>query len=250
MRLLYAAVFSLLYATAFSQNSVYLIPTLHQLHQTNTHYNYDSLRAIVARLKPEVIAVQIRNEDIREDSAYLKRHYAYEMWMTRYWFPDTELRGFDWLGNDIAGKRIPDNYWRDQSPVKRMEILLSIDTTMKNKVAACQLYAEQRRNILQSGSLKDIYNSPDAILTRSYFDCLRGQLQGTNYATLTEHRNQRTMAMQQQVDSIIKQHPGKTIVILIGNDYYPFVLEGLRKSGIAVLQPGTNRSLTHNKKSS
>ncbi|MBD0279075.1 MAG: hypothetical protein ICV81_14110 [Flavisolibacter sp.] len=233
--------------SAFAQQAVYLIPTLHTLHQTNQRYNYDSLRAIVARIKPDIIAIELRNEDLSEDSGYLKQHYPYEMWKMKYWFPDTELKGFDWFGNEISGKRIPDNYWRDQ-PVKRMEKLLSIDTTMKNKVANCQLYAQQRQSILQSGSLKDIYNSPDAILTRTYDDCLAGQLQNTDYAILAQYRYKRTKAMQQQVDCIIKQHPGKRIVVLVGDDYYPYILESLNKSGTTALQPQQKSNPNNNKK--
>ncbi|HYK54919.1 MAG TPA: hypothetical protein VEV15_00445, partial [Flavisolibacter sp.] len=75
-----------LFVSGFAQTKVCLIPTLHGLHKTNKLYNYDSLKATVARLHPDVIAVEIRAEDVASDTAYLKKNYPYEMWMMRYWF--------------------------------------------------------------------------------------------------------------------------------------------------------------------
>lgn len=228
----------------FAQTRVYLIPTLHGMHRTNEQYNYDSLKAIVARLKPDVIAVEIRHEDMSGDSVYLKKNYPDEMWMMRYWFPDIKIEGFDWLGTELQGRSIPDNYWRDSSAVKRMERLLEIDTTMKNKVANCQLYVQERMKLLTSGSLKEILNSALAIVTRTYFDCLGGQLQGTDYAVLSRFYNRRNTVMRQRLDCIVKAHPDKTIVVLTGDDHYPYLLEHFRKTGVAVLNPYADRSLT------
>ena len=89
-------------ATAFAQTRVYVIPVLHGMHKTNQQYTYDSIRAMVERLNPDVIAVEIRAEDIDSDTAYLKQNYPLEMWMMRYWFPSATIAGFDWLGKDLA----------------------------------------------------------------------------------------------------------------------------------------------------
>ncbi|MGZ5287826.1 MAG: hypothetical protein ACXWB9_11595, partial [Flavisolibacter sp.] len=88
---------------------------LHGLHKTNTAYNYDSLKNTVTRFYPDLIAVEIRSDDITGDSSYLGKNYPREMWMMRYWFPGVEIDGYDWLGKDLEGRRIPDQYWKNEA---------------------------------------------------------------------------------------------------------------------------------------
>ncbi|HLN74002.1 MAG TPA: hypothetical protein VK205_11955, partial [Prolixibacteraceae bacterium] len=78
------------------QKKVYFIPTLHGLHQANQSYSYDSLKQLINHLNPDIIAVEIRQEDINGDSLYLSKNYPYEMRMMKYWFPNTKIVGFDW----------------------------------------------------------------------------------------------------------------------------------------------------------
>src|SRR5687768_9829702 len=123
-----AAVATLVLATAFAQTRVYVIPVLHGMHKTNPLYSYDSVQAIVKRLNPDVIAVEIRAEDIDSDTAYLKQNYPLEMWMMPYWFPGATIAGFDWLGDELAGKPIPARYWKDHSRIKALQRLLGTDS--------------------------------------------------------------------------------------------------------------------------
>jgi hypothetical protein len=217
---------------------IYLIPTLHDLHKTNRQYSYDSLRAIVSRIRPDVIAVEIRSEDINTDSAYLKRNYTCEMWMMKYWFPNASIQGIDWLGEDIEGKPIPYRYWQDQSKIKYLQRRLEIDTAFTAKLQNCKLYEEEHMKILQYNSLKNMLKSNDVIITKEYYDCLNGQLQGSDYEELTQFYDKRNNRMKQRLTSIVvTTPPDKTVVILTGADHFPYLLEHLRKLKVKVLQP-------------
>ncbi len=222
---------------ALAQTKVCLIPTLHGLHKSNHRYNYDSLKTAVARLHPDVVAVEIRTEDIASDTAYLKKNYPYEMWMMRYWFPTATIAGFDWLGEELEGKPIPEGYWKEQSRIKALEQLLQGDTVYTTRLKRCQGYVDERLTILKNNSLKGILRSSDAILTKVYYDCLNLQLQGSDYAELPRFYAERNKKMQQRLAALLEQYPGKTLVVLTGDDHYPYLLEYLRRQQVTLLQP-------------
>lgn len=232
-----SALATLITATAFSQSRIYILPVLHGLHKTNPQYTYDSLQAIVRRLNPDVIAVEIRAEDMGADTAYLKQNYPYEMWMMPYWFPSATIAGFDWLGPELAGKPIPPRYWKDHSRIKALQRLLDTDTLYQNKLAACQLYEDERFRILETGSLKTILQSNDAILIKEYYNCLDQQLRGSDYEELTRFYDTRNRHIQQNVLQLARRHAGKTIVVLTGDDHYPYLREYLLRQKLSLAQP-------------
>ena len=216
---------------------VYIIPTLHGLHQQNTHYNYDSLKAILQRIQPDVLAVEIRPEDIAADTNYLKQNYPYEMWMSRYWLPNAVYAGMDWLGDDIAGKPVPENYWKSQSRIKQLQRNMNRDSTIAENLSRCEGYANERLRILKTSTLKGIYQSNDIILIKAYYDCLNLQLRNTDYEEVTQFYDKRNKKLEENTGNIISQYPGKTIAILTGDDHYPYIKEYLQKKNVIILQP-------------
>jgi hypothetical protein len=232
-----SAVATFIMATAFSQSKVYIIPVLHGMHKTNPQYTYDSIQALVRRLNPDVIAVEIRAEDIGTDTAYLKQNYPYEMWMMPYWFPSATIAGFDWLGQELEGKLIPARYWKDHSRIKALQRLLSTDSLYQNKLAACQLYDDERLRILETSSLKAILQSNDAILVKEYYNCLDQQLKGSDYEELSRFYDTRNFRIQKNVGQLAQRHAGKTIVVLTGDDHYPYLREYLLRQKLSLGQP-------------
>ncbi|MGI8950972.1 MAG: DUF5694 domain-containing protein [Chitinophagaceae bacterium] len=218
--------------TVFAQSNVYLIPTLGELHKTNVHYNYDSLKANIERLNADIIAVELRPEDINADSNYLAKNYPDEMWMMHYWFPQITIKGFDWIDNDIEGKPIPDNYWQQQSNIKQWQNALSADATATKTTARCKVYADARLKILQASTLQQLLNSYDGLLTKNYYDCLGISLQNTEHNRITKYYQQRNVMMANQIVKIVNENPGKKIVVIIGDDHYPFVKDLLQKENI------------------
>jgi hypothetical protein len=227
---------SFLLATAISQK-VYLIPALHGLHKTNQQYTYEHLKAVIENINPDVIAVEIRSEDINSDSIYLKKNYPYEMWMMRYWFPTAAIEGFDWLGAELEGKVIPDRYWQDQSVIKALQSKLQIDSFYTAKLKSCAIYTKERMKNLQNSSLKVILQSNEFILVKEYYNCLNLQLQNSDYEELPRFYASRNKKMQEALSELMKKHAGKTIVVITGADHYPYLQEDLRKQKVTVLQP-------------
>jgi len=225
--------FSLCYSAA-AQTKVYLVPVLHGMHKTNVLYNYDSVKAIVERTAADVVAVEIRPEDIGRDSNYLKANYPLEMWMAPHWFPQKEIEGFDWLGADIEGAPIPPGYWQNISEAKRLQAQLSKDSVYAARLKSCQLYANERQKLLSALSLKEILASNDAILTKEYYNCLEQHLRGSDYEALPQFYTLRNQKMMQHLDTLLQKHGGKTLVVLTGADHYPYLLEHLKKTGVTL----------------
>jgi len=212
--------FLLLFSPLLKAQELYLIPTLHRLHLVNEQYNYDTLRQLIARINPDVIAVEIRTEDLDQDSAYLRRNYPYEMWMARYWFPDKTIAGFDWLGSDIAGKLIPENYWQEAAPVKKLQQALSKDSVYNSRSQACDTFQKERLALLQSLPLFQLIHSSDSLLTSAYYACLREQLKGSTYEALLDFYETRDAHILANIQALQSRYPNKTILVLTGDDHY------------------------------
>lgn len=228
---------SVLALAAFGQTKVVLIPTIHGLHRTNHQYNFDSLKTIVKKINPDVIAVEIRSIEVGADTNYLKKNYPYEMWMMPYWFPEATIEGFDWLGDELEGKPIPERYWQEQSKIKKLEQQLDKDTVYGKKFEDCLGYTKERLEILSKSSLKQILSSNDAFFVMKYYNCMKQQLSGSIYEQLPNFYNQRNNEMKSRLESLIQKHQDKKIVVLTGDDHYPYLLEYLKTTDVQLLNP-------------
>lgn len=72
----------------YNDTKVMVLGTLHGAHRNNEFYNYNHIFSIIENFNPEVIGVEIREEDLLE-SRY-KHNY--------------KILGFDWLGKDIEDR--------------------------------------------------------------------------------------------------------------------------------------------------
>lgn len=188
-------------------------------------------------MKPDVIAVEIRDRDVRADTNYLKKNYPYEMWMMRYWFPNTTIEGFDWLGEELESKSIPENYWQQQSRIKKLEKQLDEDSVYEKKFSTCDHYAEERLAILKSKSLSEMLKSNDAELVRNYYKCMKQQLAGSIYETLPDFYTERNRQMELRLKALVQKYPNKKIVVLTGDDHYPYLSDYLKTLKVKLLKP-------------
>jgi hypothetical protein len=202
------------------------------MHQAHAFYNYDSLRSAIRRIDPDVIAVEIRSEDVDADTAYLKQNYPLEMWMMRYWFPKQSIAGIDWLGADISGKPIPANYWKEVSRIKQLERQLQADSAFRKNLAPCDTSRSLRLRNLNSSSLPELIKGPYHALTDAFYTCHTGRLKGTPYQYIAEFYAQRNKELAARTLAIIRRNPGKRIVVLTGADHYYPIRQYLLQEGV------------------
>ncbi|RYZ39609.1 MAG: hypothetical protein EOP49_30110 [Sphingobacteriales bacterium] len=213
-----------------AQMRTYVVPVLHGLHRTNDAYNYDSLRTLIGKLQPDLILVEMRSEDMEADTAYLKQNYPYEMWMVRYWFPETRLAGFDWLGEELEGRPVPAGYWKDSSSIKKLQRQLTGDSAIAKLKKPCDAIQEMRKETLRTGSLKSIINR-DPHFVVAYYDCLIEAYVGTDYQPLHRFYEKRNKRLTSNIRDLLKNNRAKRILILTGADHYPYIYKGLLAAG-------------------
>jgi hypothetical protein len=108
------------------RTTVMVVASLHGFHAHHPTYDYDKLYALVARYHPDVVGVEIRPEDIGGKDEYLAKSYPREMIALRDSYRDRAV-GFDWLGDEIAGRPIPDGWWQHGSKIKALEREMDAD---------------------------------------------------------------------------------------------------------------------------
>lgn len=210
--------------------AVYFIPTLHNFHKINNQYNYDSLRTVISRFDPDIIAVEIRPEDIAADTLYLKNNYPLEMRQMKYWFPDVKIVGFDWLGEDLEGKPVPEAYWKNISQIKKLERELSADSLMQLRLKPCYIRRSEREKLLAGSSLTELLKSADAEIVREQYDCYDKAVHDTRYQELSDFFQKRNSRILVNINKIISENAGKRILIVTGDDHYVALKDSVRKN--------------------
>ena len=109
-----------------NKTEIMILGTLHGLHRNNEAYSFDDIFSIIEQFNPDAAGVEIRSEDIDQPKEYLSKYYPYEMIETKFRFSSRiPVYGFDWLGDEIKGRLIPDGYFQ-KHPVKILESELSV----------------------------------------------------------------------------------------------------------------------------
>ena len=199
---------------------VYFIPTLHNLHNKNKKYNYDSLKAFISRLEPTLIAVEIRPEDIDSDTLYLKNNYPLEMRQMKYWFPSKKVVGFDWLGDDIANKPIPANYWKEISEIKTLQRQLALDSAFQKKINPCYARSKEREELLKTLSMTELITSVDAEIVINQYECFDKSVANSKYQPLSDFYIKRNKKILENIKAIIRDNRKEKILIITGDDHY------------------------------
>ena len=219
--------------------NVYVIPALYGLHQKNKNYNYDSLYAVIKKINPDYIIVEIRQEDMGQDTAYLKKNYPAEMWIMRYWFRNKKHFGMDWLGKEIEGKSIPENYWEETAEIKKWEKELDADTAIQNKLQSCEEIQYKRLPALTNGSFSEITKDEEEKLTLQYYQCFNKALMNTIHSRISRFYQMRNYTMAERITQVVAENGSGTYVVLAGVDRVPYIKMYLFKLGLgSVLRKG------------
>ncbi|MDQ3192845.1 MAG: hypothetical protein M3Q58_14715 [Bacteroidota bacterium] len=217
---------------AQSDVNIHIIPTIHGLHQKNINYNYDTLYSVIKKIDPDYIIVEIRQEDMGQDTSYLKKNYPAEMWIMRYWFSQKKHFGMDWLGKEISGKPIPDNYWTEKAAIKKWEKELDADLSLAAELQVCEEIQFTRIPGLTEGSFSEITNGEDEKLTLQYYQCLDKTLANTVHSRITSFYHLRNYSMAERIAEVVKKNGNGTYVVVTGADHVPYIKMYLYKMGL------------------
>lgn len=204
---------------------IHAIASLHQFHTNHPSFDYDRLFQVVDKFQPDHVGVEIRPEDIGADEAYLSRNYPYEMIELSKRYKDGCF-GFDWLGDDIAGQPIPDNYWKEISFQKKLERELGDDPDFQETPLLDDLY-NQQMDILKTATPASLIDGEFGAVTKKYYQALDDLLSGTKYEPISQFRFRRDEEIGRQMVNFIREHTGSRIALVMGANHHIFAIETL-----------------------
>src|SRR5262249_11710043 len=135
--------------------------------------------------------------------------------------------GFDWLGDDVAGKAVPPDWWAKGSPIKALERASDDDPSVNND-AAMNAISAQEKQILASATAVSMNDGRYDALNDAYYARMAVLYAGTKYDVLPRFYAERDFQIALNIAAAIKAHPGANIVILTGADHRSELLRHLK----------------------
>lgn len=207
------------------KSEVLIISTIHGAHKVNPSYSYDSLFTFIEKYNPDIIGVELRKEDIDSSVSYLKSNYPYEMYECIKRYSSKKVVGFDWLGGDIEGKAIPENYWKEKSIIKKLQQKLSGDSILQQKLSITDIIQEEKKKIAFNATLKELNDGRYDLINRIYYEQLELLIKDTEFELISDFYKQRDEMIAENILEIIKNNNGKKMIFLIGADHRGYTLK-------------------------
>lgn len=207
-----------------ASTQVMLLATLHSLHKSNPHYTYDHVYALIRRYNPDVIGVEIRPEDIGQDTSYLKQMYPLEMRQITMLFPKDKVYGVDWYGEEAAGQLLPPDAFKggnkQLTEIKQLERNLNSDTTLSARMKMIAVFPQKMVELASTSTPAQFNNSGHYdLVAELYYKQLDILLQGTPYAAYAKFNRSRDEHIGSNIISLIEQNPGKKLVFVLGANH-------------------------------
>lgn len=215
---------------------VFLLSTLHRAHNNNPNYTYEHLDSIVLHYNPDILAVEVRPEDLNQTNEYLNKFYPKEMTKYLYSKPNVKYYGFDWFGDDIKGKPATEYYFNEVNVMRILQKQLSNDSIAKAKLTILQPILEHKKKLILHSSFQDFINGKYDVLSDIYYQQLKILLANTPYIGIYDYSMQRDEAIAQNIATIIKENPNKKILILMGADHRNFTKQYLNSRKDLIFQ--------------
>ncbi len=211
----------------FAQKTDLLIlPTIHSGHKKNVNYTFENVSNIIKNFKPDIIAVEIRPEDMDQDTVYLKQFYQPEMIMAKNAFPGVRKVGIDFMGNDMVGKHLPASFNQDTTGdmgkfrlanSKLMRDSAIIRARINKGLVALKTKQGQMMSTLSASQLLD--GSYDRV-TDEYTRGQTAVLTNTPYQYYDTFSISRDQKIAENIRDLAIKNPGKRIIVLSGANHH------------------------------
>ena len=221
---------------------VMVLPSVHKLLATNPAYGYQRLFDIVADFNPDIVGVEIRQEDLSRSRDYLSRVYPREMVDLANRYRD-RIFGFDWLGDELRGVPVPADWWTKRSPIKQLERAWEASATpsdagARSLVTQVEGLSSRRDALETTASPEQLATGPYNKITADYYATVTKLTAGTLYAEVPRWYAARDRHLDDVVLKKVVHNPGCRIVVVTGADHHgPMVAAIQTLAGKAVIEP-------------
>jgi hypothetical protein len=203
-----------------------ILPTINSGHAKNERYSFKHVSKIIENFKPDIIAVEIRPEDMAQDTVYLKKFYQPEMIMALIGYPAVQKAGIDFLGSDMEGRILSDDFSRDtvgeMGRFRLMNQKLMKDTAIINARIAKGLV----RLKLKQGEMMGKFSANELLdgsynkVTDEYTRAQTVVLANTPYQYYNTFSIQRDQKIADNIKDLALKNPGKRIIVLTGANHH------------------------------
>jgi hypothetical protein len=219
-----------------------VIPSVHKLMLSNPHYSYARLYGIVAAFNPDVVGVEIRQEDLARPADYLKHNYPREM-VDLVGVYRGRVFGFDWLGDELAGIPVPDDWWAKRSRIKQLErdwdaSPAPSDAGLENLTLKLVALSERRDALESTASPEELASGPYDKVAADYYATAAILTRGTKFAVLPQWYALRDRHIADRIADEIRHRAGCRFAIVTGADHHgPVTAAVAALAGKATLVP-------------
>lgn len=210
----------------FAQKTELLIlPTIHGGHKKNVKYNFDHVRNIIKNFNPDIIALEIRPEDMDQDTSYLKAFFNPEMIMFKLEFPEAKKVGIDYMGSDVEGKLLPPDFMKDTigefGKFRAMNQKLMRDSAIVKARIAKGLPAiiSKRTHMMATLSANELMEGTYDGLTEEFTKGQTAVLLNTAYQYYDDFQVKRDQRIADNIKETALENKGKRIIVLTGANH-------------------------------
>lgn len=208
---------------------ILVLGTLHKHHKCNNLYSYEHIFEIINRLKPDVIGIEIRPEDMHQTNEYLTRFYPYEMIEVKKRFSDScEVVGFDWFDKNSEGKQITQEYILNL-PQNKLEQAFYKDRSYLKEIEMLSYLGSKQRDLVLNRAATEIHDGKLDMIIEVTQDLTELLLRHTIYEAYPKANKERNVAISRNIINIIKDNNGKRICFITGIAHRWFIVKAIHK---------------------
>ncbi|MBK0403740.1 hypothetical protein I5M27_12135 [Adhaeribacter sp. BT258] len=212
---------------------VQVLATVHKFHLSNPNYPYAKVTQQIQKFGPDIIAIEIRPEDLQEDTTYLKQFYPLEMRQVLKDFPREKVRGLDWYGEEMRGKKMPADVFKNEQTelgkIKKLEREMNRDSLLQPRLIPLAELSKQQVELAKTASPAILNNGQYDDITRTFYEVLDEAVKGTRYETYTQFNRRRDEIITENIVKLVQNNPGKRILVLLGANHRNRAIHTLEK---------------------
>lgn len=203
----------------FAQTQVVVVSTLHKNHLQNPNYTYEDVSKTIEKFNPDILAVEIRAEDLYLPKDTLVKRYPVEMHSNLFTNSKIQYFGIDWYGDDIVGKACPHDYFDHENSIKSIQIKMNQDEEFKQKLEVLKPLIQAKFDLVKNASMNEMMDGTYDLINEIYYKQIEILTQNTPYQKVAEFYTLRDLRIAQNTEKIILQNPNKKIMVLTGADH-------------------------------
>jgi|GEM_PF-811040 len=207
-----------MYSCQEQDTQVIICSSIHGLHKSNSNYSYDDLFNYIENFDPEIVGVEIRQEDVDSTISYLKNYYPFEMYETAKRNSMKTVYGFDWLGTSIEGKPIYNNYFK-KLDILKLQKQSGTDSIFQESLSELNKLAALKNEIASSSTIIELNDGSYDSLNALYYQKLDSLYSNTPYSKVAEFYRIRDNHISERINDIVSSHKGKRIIFILGADH-------------------------------